>query len=71
MLNEVRHLCKGDFTGITKQYEVFQINYAAADTKLGTFDTEIEANKYVIKYFSGCSDIYTAYEIRKVKYVKR
>lgn len=71
MLNEVKLLCKNDFSGIVKQYEVFQIDYAGGETKLGVFDTEIEAKKYVIKYFSGCSDIYTAYEIRKVKYVKR
>ena len=71
MLNEVIHLCKGDFAGVAKQYEVYQLNYTASESKLATFDTEVEAKKYILKYFSNSSDIYTTHEIRKVAYDKR
>lgn len=71
MLNEVKRLCKNDFTGLVKEYEIWQLDLYTRGFKLATFSDKKEAKEFLknkeleaAKNF----DKFTAFKIKEVKY---
>ncbi|MFW3412160.1 hypothetical protein ACN9J3_05430 [Aliarcobacter butzleri] len=71
MLREVFRLCKGDFSGLVKEYQVWQWDLYAGGWVLATFETKHEAEKFKKDKENEAKGIpckYTAFSIEEVKY---
>ena len=71
MLREVIRLCKGDFSGLVKEYQVWQWDLYAGGWVLATFQTKKEAEEFRINKENeskGTPCKYTAFSIEEVKY---
>ena len=68
MLREVFRLCKGDFSGINKEFKVFQGDRFSPPFVLKTFKTKDEAEAFVeaIQKESSDHDEYTAFWVEEV-----
>lgn len=71
MLREVIRLCKGDFSGLVKEYQVHQWDLYTGGWLLATFKTKKEAEEFRINKENEAKDTpckYTAFSIEEVKY---
>ena len=68
MLNEVTRLCKGDFSGINKEFKVFQGDRFSPPFVLKTFKTKKEADDFVeaTQKESSKYDEYTAFWVEEM-----
>lgn len=68
MLNFVKELTKGDYSGLVKEWQVVLIEHPYFQEVKETFDYEHQAKEYVKEKEKDGYDIYSGYEIRGVKY---
>ncbi|MFX4252017.1 hypothetical protein ACOL21_04130 [Aliarcobacter butzleri] len=71
MLREVTRLCKADFSGLVKEYQVWQWDLYGGNWMLATFQTKHEAEKFKTdkeNEAKGTPCKYTAFSIEEVKY---
>ena len=68
MLNEVTRLCNGDFSGINKEFKVFQGDEFSPPFVVKTFKTKKEADDFVeaTQKESSKYDDYTAFWVEEV-----
>ena len=68
MLNEVTRLCNGDFSGINKEFKVFQGDEFFPPFVVKTFKTKKEADDFVeaTQKESSKYDEYTAFWVEEV-----